>query len=72
MLKKIRAFLYPFPKGIWFNNPDESKGVIYPPFKEELKDWRFWVVILIILAIAYIARHYGNLSPVDIRDWHYG
>ena len=75
MLKKIRDFFHsPFSESFWIPTAYESdyKYAVLKPWKEELKDWRFWLVIGIILAIVYIARHYGNFSPVDIRDWHYG
>lgn len=71
MLKKIRAILYPFPKGIWFNNADESKGVIYNSFKEELKDWRFWVVIGIFALIIWLAWSSRNAYyPPDFGFYH--
>jgi len=73
MLKKIQNWLHPFPKSFWLNTAYDSdnRDAVYESWKEQLKDWRFWLVIGIFIAIVYFAKHYGFPPVEDIRTWHY-
>ena len=74
MLKKIQTWLHPFPKSFWLNNAYDSdnRDAVYESWKEQLKDWRFWLGVAIFIGFICLVKHYGHPAPVDIRDWHYG
>ena len=74
MLKKIRDLFHsPFSESFWIPTAYDSdnKYAVYESWKEQLKDWRFWLGVAIFIGFICLVKHYGFPPVEDIRTWHY-